>query len=103
MRITKKKVAALGVFVLILGGAAAAFAYFTSTGTANGTGDAVGSASSWSVTNVAATGTLYPGAGSSTLTYKITNPSSGHQAINSVTVTVPSGAGGAALDSSGTA
>jgi|SRR5581483_11769074 len=103
MRITKKKVAALGVFVLILGGAAAAFAYFTSTGTANGTGDAVGSASNWSVTNVVATGTLYPGVGTSTLTYKITNPGSGHQAINSVTVTVPADGSGNALDSSGTA
>jgi hypothetical protein len=108
MRITKKKIAAATVFVLILGGAAAAFAYFTSSGTANGTG-AVGSATSWSVTgfagsgNPTASGTLYPGVGTSTLTYRVTNPGTGHQAINSVTVTVPADGSGNALDSTGTA
>ena len=106
--ITKKRVAALGVVVLVLGGAAAAFAYFTSTGSANSTGS-VGSATNWSVTATGgsgtptASGTMYPGVGTSTLGFRVTNAGTGHQAINSVTVTVPADGSGNALDSSGTA
>jgi hypothetical protein len=106
--VSKKMVGAMLVAVLVLGGAAAAFAYFTSSGVGNGTGT-VGSATTWSVTGFggsgtpSATGTLYPGVGSASLTYRVTNAGSGHQAVNSVVVTVAADGTGNALDSTGTA
>ncbi|MCU1448883.1 MAG: hypothetical protein JWP02_1053 [Acidimicrobiales bacterium] len=69
----------------------AAYAYFTATGTANGSAG-VGTSTNWSVTGSsgsglpASTGTLLPGAGSAALAYRVTNPSTGHQGVNSVTV-----------------
>jgi hypothetical protein len=100
-RFMNKKVAAIGLAAgLVLGGAGAAFAYFTSTG--NATGDAsVGSATPWTV-NVASdtSNALLPGSGTETLTYTITNASSGTQELNGVAVSVGnSGPAGACLGS----
>jgi hypothetical protein len=91
--LTKKKAAAAVGVVAILGGGLAAYAYFTSSGSANGSAG-VGSATNWSVTGFngsgspSSSGTMYPGAGTATLTYRITNAGTGHQAVTSVTVAV---------------
>ncbi len=89
-RFTKKFAAFAGAILLVLGIGAAAYAYFTSTG--NGTGNAtVGSASNWSVAQTGHSGTLYPcgsttfesgcAANQETLTFTVTNNSSGAQLL----------------------
>jgi len=96
--VTKKRVAAAVAAIAITGGGMAAYAYFTDTGSGNGSAG-VGTATNWSVTNLVSSGTLYPGAGSATLTYKITNAGTGHQKINAVTVSVAADGSGNVLDS----
>lgn len=86
-KLTKKRtiIAISAIAVLVVAGSA--FAYFTSTG--NGTGQAtVGSASSWTVTPAAATGTMYPGSGTSSFDYTVTNASTGHQKLATTTSVV---------------
>jgi hypothetical protein len=74
----KKKRVLVGLTVAMLAVAGAAFAFFTTTGT--GTGQAtVGTAGQWKVTPSAATGTMYPGAGESTIEYTVENTGKGHQ------------------------
>jgi flagellar basal body-associated protein FliL len=78
--------------VVVLGGASAAFAYFSSSG--NGTGQAqVGSASTWTVTAGNPTGTIYPGAGSSTIVFTVKNNASGEQQFSNATASVNSNNG----------
>jgi hypothetical protein len=82
----KNKLVTLGV-IGVLATAGVAIAYFTSTG--SGTGSAtVGSSTPLSVTFGTVTGTMYPGSGTSTLPYTITNPSAGHQNLAATTATV---------------
>jgi len=101
--VSKKKVAAAATVVAVVGGAMAAYAYFTASGSANGSAG-VGTSTAWSVTGFngsglpSSTGLLYPGAGSAALTYRITNPSSGHQAVTSVTVSIAADGSGNVLD-----
>lgn len=91
---SKKAVAVLVAGAIVLGGAGAALAYFTSTGA--GTGSAsVGAAGSWTVNEVSAlpANSLYPdaapgGANIETVTYNVTNGGSGAQNLSSVTVSV---------------
>jgi hypothetical protein len=90
-RFMNKKVAAIGLAAgLALGAAGIAAAYFTSTG--NGTGSAsVGTATNWSVVQASSTGTMYPcgatpltaacSTDQATVTYTITNNSSGNQLL----------------------
>jgi hypothetical protein len=86
LHFTKKR-AVIGAAIATLAMGAVAFAFFTSTGA--GTGNAtVGQASAFTVDTAAPTGTLYPGAGTSTFGYTITNPSPGHQNVSSVVATV---------------
>lgn len=67
--------------------AAAAYAYFTDSG--SGTGQAgVGTSTPWNVTFQATTGTMYPGAGTSTVPYTVTNDGSGNQRLTGTTATV---------------
>jgi hypothetical protein len=76
--------------VVVAGGA---YAFFTSSGSGSG-GASVGSASNWTVTPAAATGgPLFPGAGTQTITYTVTNPSSGHQSLTATTAVVKSSGG----------
>jgi hypothetical protein len=92
----KKRVLAIGLAAgLTLGAAGVAFAYFTSSG--SGTGQAsTGSATNWGVSAAAVVGgPLYPGQGSQTITYTVTNNGSGNQALNTAVATVNSGTGGA--------
>jgi hypothetical protein len=83
-RFMNKKVVAIGLAVgLTLGAAGAAFAYFTSTGSGNGS-VTTGSATNWTVTASAHTGTtLFPGVGSEVVPFTITNAGTGDQALTS--------------------
>ena len=102
--LTKKRVAAAVGALAIGGSGMAAYAYFTSSGSGSGTG-AVGTSTAFSVTNVSASGNMYPGdpTGAS-VTYKITNPSTGHQAVRTVTVALANDGASPAnvVDSGGT-
>lgn len=70
-----------------------AIAYFTDSGT--GTGQAqVGTSTPWSVTFGTTTGTMYPGSGTSTVPYTVTNSGSGNQHLNTTTATVVSDGSG---------
>jgi hypothetical protein len=90
--INKRVVGALTV-VAVLAVAGAAFAYFSSSG--SGTGSAtVGSSTAFTVAVSPATGgPLYPGSGSQTLSYTVTNPGAGSQNLGATTATVVSSGG----------
>lgn len=92
--ITKKRsVVALSI-VAVLAVAGGAYAYFSSTGSGTGTAS-VGTSSPWTVTPAAATGgPLVPGSGTETITYTVTNASSGHQKLNTTTASVASNSSG---------
>jgi hypothetical protein len=83
-RFMSKKVVAIGLAAgITLGLGGAAFAYFTAPGSGNAAA-AVGDTGTWGIVqNNPATGMMYPGAGSSTITYTITNLGSGNQALES--------------------
>jgi hypothetical protein len=66
---------------LVLAGGA--YAYFTSAGSGTGTGT-VGASSALTVTGTSAS-TLYPGT-SSTVNFTVSNPSTGHQKLGSITL-----------------
>jgi hypothetical protein len=109
MRISKKFIVVAVAATTIIAGSMAAYAYFTSSGSANGSAS-TGTSTAFSVTGAngsglpSSSGTMYPGAGSASLTYRVTNPGTGHQAVSSVTVAVAADANGNILDSaSGTA
>jgi hypothetical protein len=86
---TKRRIAVVGAFTaLALAGGGAAFAYFTSTG--SGTGSAtVGSSTNWLVTPTGATGTIFPGSGSTVITYNVKNTGTGNQSYSSALATLP--------------
>jgi hypothetical protein len=92
-KFTKKRAVVAVCVVAALAGAAGAFAYFTSTGT--GTGQAaVGSATQWGVTFGTTTGTMYPGAGTATLPYTVTNNGTGNEKLATTTSAVASDGSG---------
>jgi hypothetical protein len=95
----KRRLAALGSGVA-LAAVVGAVAYFTNTG--SGTGQAtVGSSTPWGVTFQTTTGTMFPGAGASTVNYTVTNNGSGNQNLTTTTaVVVNDGSGN--VTSSGT-
>jgi hypothetical protein len=84
-KFTKKRYLALAV-VAVLAITGAAIAYFSSSG--SGTGQAsVGTSHALSVSFGTTTGTMYPGTGTSTVPYTITNPTgSGVQNLSSTSV-----------------
>jgi hypothetical protein len=87
----KRGVAALSV-IAVLAVTAGAFAYFSSNG--SGTGSAtVGNPTNFTVTAQAATGSMYPGAGSSSFTYVVNNPGTGAENVTGTTATVASSGG----------
>ncbi len=99
--ITKKRVAAAAAAAVIAGGGMAAYAYFTG-GSATSTSSPAhtGSTTSWSVTLGAFSGgPVYPGSGTETGTYTVTNNGSGDQALTSASATVVSDTGGAVTES----
>jgi hypothetical protein len=85
---TRRRIAVVSVVVVgVLAVGGVAFAYFTSTG--SGTGQAtVGSAANWSVTAGAPSGTMYPGAGSTTIVFTVQNAGTGNQKDNTDSVAV---------------
>jgi hypothetical protein len=87
--------------VAVLAIAGAAFAYFTSTGSGTGHGT-VGTAGAWTVTQDTTSGTMYPGSGTSTIGYTVTNSGTGHQNLAGTTTVVAHDALGNVL-SNGTA
>ena len=86
---TKRKIAAAGLTAaIILGTGGVAAAYFTSTGSGNGSAT-VGTASPWSVTVDAATGgPLLPGSGTESMGYSISHLGGGVQKLNSATASI---------------
>jgi hypothetical protein len=86
-KLPKKRALAVVGLVVMLATAGVAVAYFTSSGSGTGSVTA-GTASNWTVTFGKTTGTMYPGAGTSTLPYTVTNPSAGHQALDGTAATV---------------
>jgi type II secretory pathway pseudopilin PulG len=88
-RFMNKKVAAIGLAAgLALGGAGAAFAYFTAQGNGSGTG-LTGNATAWSVNSPSPSGgPLYPDQGAETFAFVVTNSSNGSQGLNTVKATV---------------
>jgi hypothetical protein len=82
-RFLSKKVVAIGLAAgITLGLGGAAFAYFTAGGTGSAAA-AVGDTGTWSISqnSAGAVGSMYPGAGSSIVTYTITNDGNGNQAL----------------------
>ena len=95
-RFMNKKVVAIGLAAgLTLGAAGAAFAYFTTSGSGNGTATVGSTSNDWAVSNVAYSSgplALFPGvSGDSTMQtwgFKITNSTTGALGLQNVTVTV---------------
>ena len=90
--VTKRRAAGAAVAAILLaGGTMAAYAYFTG-GSASTTGTAhTGSVSTWSVAvGTFSGGPVYPGSGTDSATYTITNTGNGNQALTSVAATVNS-------------
>jgi hypothetical protein len=95
---SKKVIMALAAGGLTLGLAGAALAYFTSTG--SGTGNAtVGTSGNWTVATSAPTGgLLYPGVGTDTVAYTVTNDGSGYQELNGTTAALTTDVAGGVFD-----
>lgn len=89
----RKRVSVVLGVVASLALAAGAWAYFTSSG--SGTGSAtVGAAGAWTVNASSATGgPLYPGSGSQSIAYTVTNAGSGQQSLAGTTATVKASSG----------
>ncbi len=98
-RLTKRHIAILLLtFASVLGVTGVAFGYFTSSGSGNGQAS-VGSASPFTVSvSSDSSGSLYPGAGSETLTYTVTNPSSGYQHLAGTSAAVVAYSGSISAD-----
>jgi hypothetical protein len=92
-RFMNKKVVAIGLAAgITLGGAGAAFAYFTSNGSGNGTAT-VGNAGTWSVGTIQLAGTaIYPGQGANAVqSDTVQNPTgNGSQNLSQLEVTIAS-------------
>jgi hypothetical protein len=88
-RFMNKKVVAIGLAAgITLGGAGAAFAFFSAQGNGSGTG-LTGNDTAWTVNSPTPTGgPLYPDQGSETFAFTVTNNSNGSQGLNAVTATV---------------
>lgn len=85
---SKKGLALLATLAVAAVAAFGAYAYFTSSGNGSGSGK-VGSDTAWQVDTSAYTGgPLYPGAGSESIAYTVTNNNPGSQELNSVDISV---------------
>lgn len=94
---------AVGAVVVAAAAAAAgvASAYFTASGTGVGSGS-VGTASSYSVSTGLPTGTMYPGTGTSAVSFTVTNQSAGHENLSTVAASIMTAANGDAETVAGT-
>jgi hypothetical protein len=91
----RSKIAMAAAAALIAAGGVVAFAFFTAAGTGTGNG-AVGTSTAWNVTSSAYSGgPLYPGVGSESIPFTVTNQNPGNQALTSITSALTTdGAGG---------
>jgi hypothetical protein len=95
---TKKRIAAVALSgAVILGSAGIAAAYFTTTGTTTGYAT-VGTASLSVHWDSLGGGPLFPGSGSETVGYTVTNTSAGNVQLNSVAVTIDHDGSGQVYD-----
>jgi len=83
MHLSRKLKVALGAALIPALLAGAAFAYYTSTGTGTGSG-AAGTSTAVTLHGTVAD-VLYPGT-SSSVSFTVDNPSSGHQFVNAITL-----------------
>jgi len=84
----RRRFLALLALVLALSVTGGAVAYFTGQAGSATTQASVGGNGAWAVTFTGTSGTMYPGAGSSTLNYQVQNGGSGYQQLQSVAATV---------------
>ncbi len=97
-KFAKRRVLAAFTVIGVLALAGGAFAYFTSSGSAGGYAS-VGTNNPLSVTlGHDSTGVLYPGSGTETLSFSITNPNAGNVQLSGVTAAVTSAADGNVID-----
>ncbi|MFZ0994763.1 MAG: hypothetical protein WAO09_02110 [Candidatus Dormiibacterota bacterium] len=91
----RRKFALAALAAVIAAGGMVAFAFFTAAGTGTGNG-VVGTSTAWLVSSSAHTGgPLYPGSGSESIPFTVTNQSPGNQALTSITSALTTdGAGG---------
>jgi len=75
------------VAVFVVGGVGAAFAYWTSTGSGDGTAE-TGTSTAFTIAADPAVGTIAPGSAGQTVDFTVTNPGPGTQSLASVTVTM---------------
>ena len=88
MQFKKKIIAGALAAGLVMGAGGIAAAYFTATGTGNGSGS-VGSSTPWAVVVAnTASATLTPGGPGETIDFTVTNPSTGHQYLQKVTISI---------------
>jgi hypothetical protein len=93
-----KVIAGAAAAVLVAGIGGAAFAFFTSNGSGQGSAT-VGSATPWTVDNIATTGPdLLPGVGTQTISFKVTNGSEAAQTLNAVHLVIDADVNGDVLD-----
>jgi hypothetical protein len=76
----------------MLAGAGVAFAYWTSTGTGDGTAT-TGASEVFTIATETAEGTIAPGNAGQTVVFTVTNPAEGSQYLAGVTVTMADAAG----------
>jgi hypothetical protein len=88
LKFTKRRMVVVLCAVVALAIAGSAYAYFTSTGTGTKSTAAIGTATNFNVTFGTATGTMFPGAGTDSIPYTVTNAGSGAQRLNTVTAVV---------------
>jgi hypothetical protein len=88
LSITRKKIAVVSTVAVMGLGGGIAYAFFTSTGSSTGNAS-VGSATTWTVAVANdTTHSLYPGSGSESLAYTITNAGTGNQQLSTITASV---------------
>ena len=91
----KKKAAVAVAAIVVVGGSLAAYAYYTASSASDTENGAVGSAASWSIVVGAFGGdpALYPGQGTQTATYTVTNTGSGNQRLTAMNASVADAGG----------
>jgi hypothetical protein len=102
LKFTKRRIVVVLCAIVALAVAGSAYAYFTSTGTGTDQTAAVGSATNFNVTFGTATGAMFPGSGTDTIPYTVTNAGSGSQQLHAISAVVAADVSGN-ITSSGTA
>jgi hypothetical protein len=88
----KKRITFVLGAVLVLSGAGVAFAYWTSTGTGDGSAE-TGTSVAFTIAADPAVGTIAPGGAGQTVDFTVTNPGPGALSLSNVAVTMASATG----------